>query len=60
MKGKLVLMVTTLVLLLVMAVGYVVPEIAARIAEPEPVTMEVWDGMHGLLAPVVGGGDSAG
>ena len=60
MKGKLALIVTTWVLLLVLAVGYVTPEIASRIAEPEPVTMEVWDGMHGLLAPVMGGGSDAG
>jgi hypothetical protein len=63
MRGKLdklILMVTTLVLLLVLAVGYLTPEIANRVVEPKPVTMEAWDGMHGLLAPVMGGGCDAG
>jgi hypothetical protein len=57
---KLILMAMTLVLLLVLAVGYVTPEITNRVVEPKPVTMEAWDGMHGLLAPVMGGGSSAG
>jgi hypothetical protein len=60
MKEKLILMVTILALLLAMTVGYVAPEIANRIANPDPVTMEVEDGMHGLLAPVTGGGSNAG
>jgi hypothetical protein len=63
MRGKLdklILIVTTLVLLLVLAVGYVTPGIANRVVEPKPITMEAWDGMHGLLAPVMGGGSSIG
>jgi hypothetical protein len=60
MKRKLVLAVTTLMLLLVLVVGYVAPEIAARIVEPEPITMEIFDGMNGLLAPATGGGSNGG
>ncbi len=49
-----------LVLLLVLAVGPVAPGVAARLAESQVGTVEVWDGLHGLLAEPMGGGSSGG
>jgi hypothetical protein len=58
--SKLGLVLMTLTLLLVMALGPMAPGLAARVAEPQVGEVEVWDGLHGLLAPVVGGGSGGG
>jgi len=58
-RGKLSLMLMTLVLLVVLALGPVASGMAARVAEPSVGAVEVWDGLHGLLAdPVAGGGSN--
>ena len=61
-KGsRLALVLTTLVLLLVLALGPVTFGVAARVAEPQVDTIEVLDGLHGLLAyPYDGGGSDGG
>jgi len=51
-RGKLALVLMSLVLLLVLAVGPVVPGVAVR--------MEVQDGLHGLLADPMAGAGSGG
>ena len=55
-RGKLGLVLMTLTLLLVMALGPMAPGLAARVAEPQVGEIEVWNGLHGLLAPHGGGG----
>lgn len=59
-RDKLGLVLMTLVLLLVLAVGPAAPGLAARVAEPQVGTVEVWDGLHGLWANPIGGGSSSG
>ena len=60
-RASLTLMVMTLVLLLVLAIGPVAPGLAVRVAEPGAGAVEVWDGLHGLLAdPYSGGGSDGG
>jgi hypothetical protein len=59
-RASLTLMVMTLVLLLVLAIGPVVPGLAVRVAEPGAGAVEEWDGLHGLLAPYSGGGSDGG
>jgi hypothetical protein len=52
---------TTLVLLLVLAVGPAVPGLAARVTEPLVGPAEMWPALPGpRLAPVDGGGSSGG
>jgi hypothetical protein len=55
-KSKLGLVLMTLTLLLVMALGPMSTGLAGRVAEPMVGEVEVWDGLHGLLAPHAGGG----
>lgn len=58
--SKLILMITTLVLLLALALGAVAPGVAAQVDAPQVGTVEVQDGLHGLLAMPFGGGGSDG
>ena len=60
-RGKVTLVLMTLVLLLVLALGPVAPGLGARMAEPRGGTVEMWDGLHGLLAdPSAGAGSGGG
>jgi hypothetical protein len=57
-RGKLAVVLMTLVLLMVLVIGPVAPGVAARAAEPWAGT--VVDGLHGLWAdPMAGGGSGA-
>ncbi len=58
--GKLVLVLATLVLLVVLALGSVAPGVAARVVEPQAGAVEVFDGLHGVWAdPMAGGGSNS-
>jgi len=59
-RGKLALVLMTLVLLVVLAVGPVAPGMATRLAEPRAGAAAVSDGLHGLLADPYSGGGSNG
>ena len=54
-RGKLVLVLMSVVLLLVLAVGPVVPGVVVQMSEPW-IGSEVSDGLHNLLAPMCPGG----
>ena len=56
--NKLALAMTTSVLLLVLALGPVIPSVTDRIAGLQADLVEMWDGPHGLLAGPAGGGGS--
>jgi hypothetical protein len=60
-RGKLALMLVTLVLLLGLVVGSVAPGLAVQVAAPWTGAVDAWDGLHGLLAnPHAGGGGGTG
>jgi hypothetical protein len=59
-RSKLALVLMTVVLLLVLAVGSVVPGVAGQVVEPQAGAVEVFDGLHGLLAEPMHGGGSNG
>jgi len=58
-RGKLVLALMTLMLLLVLALGPAAPGAAARMAEPQAGEVEMLDALHGLLCPSAHGGSGA-
>ena len=58
-RSKLVLVLATLVLLLTLALGSVAPGVSAMNIEFRHGTLEIRDGMHGLLCPSAGGGSGA-
>ncbi|MBL7065433.1 MAG: hypothetical protein ISS49_14670 [Anaerolineae bacterium] len=59
-RGKLVLALMTLMLLLVLALGPAAPGAAARMAEPQAGEVEVWDALDGLLCPSAHSGSGGG
>jgi len=59
-RGKLAVVLMTLVLLLVLVIGPVAPGVAHRIVGPQVGAVEMSDGLHGLLASPHGGGSSGG
>ena len=58
-RSKLSLVLMTLVLLLVLAVGPVVPGVVYRIAEPRVGAVEVWAGLY-IESDCPGGGGGSG
>jgi hypothetical protein len=59
-RSRAALVVTTLVLLLVLALGSIAPGVAAQVVEPQTGMVEVCDGLHGLWADPMAGGSSNG
>jgi hypothetical protein len=52
-NSRIALVLMSVMLLVVLAIGPVAPGVAARLAEP---ALGATDGLHNLLAPVCGGG----
>jgi len=55
-NSRIALVLMSVVLLVVLAIGPVVPGVAARMAEP---AFGATDGLHNLLAPACGGSSGA-
>lgn len=58
-RSELVLVLMTLVLFLLLAVGSMAPGVAAWVAEAQPGVVEAQDGLDGLLAPSGGGSSNS-
>jgi hypothetical protein len=58
-RNELILVLMTLVLFLLLAVGSVAPGVAAWVAEVQPGVAQMQNGLDGLLAPSGGGSSNS-